>query len=818
MRHPRLVLTALLASLATTTRADDGPPKGARDRHWLWSTAHLVPEETTSEGSGYFSIVQGKNSRLYIGTARYGANAYLVEFDPPSGRMKVVVDAQKEIGTTATGFAAQAKIHTRNNVGESGRIYFGTKQGYPKRGEQRDDYPGGYPMVYDPATGRTRVYPIPVPHQGVISVAPDESRGVAYVSTCSDERPVESTHFLVLDLETGRYRDLMDCRHMYAFVVVDHLGRAYHPVLGGEVARFDPRTDTLTRLRQTVDGRPPTDASLLAHPQSHPISWEVSPDRKTLYAVAMSGNQLYAYDLTAGGDVLPSKSLGPLVAGAGSTDCRALCVGPDGTVWAGVAATFPGRGQLLHVVRYRPGDAAPADLGPVAIGNPGYTTFTGPDGKAKPHHHGVERLEDGTLVPRNVIMGICAAGDGTVYLTTLAPFTVHAVRVPKVAGVTTAYHHNAHADVILSRLLQTDTLDGKGHRPPLDLVSLYTDQVPASDISRRLAREHGVEIHGDVAGALTRGTGRLSVDGVFLIAEHGRHPRSDTGQIRYPKRRLFAEVLDVFDRSGRVVPVFLDKHLADNWADARWVYDEARRRKVPLMAGSSVPGLWRYPPADVRRGAKLAQIVGLSYGSLDAYGFHGMEVVQALAERRAGGETGVRSVQCLVGGAVWEAGREGVYDRGLLDAALGRLRERPVPAGKRIEDLVPEPVLFVIDHIDGLRVCVFTLNNAVAEWAAAWRYADDRSVGSALFWTQEARPFAHFNVLLTDVERMMQTGRPTWPVERTLLTSGALDAVLASRRDGGARLDTPWLDVSYASDWSWTQPPPPPPGRPIHGP
>jgi hypothetical protein len=62
---------------------------------------------------------------------------------------------------------------------------------------------------------------------------------------------------------------------------------------------------------------------------------------------------------------------------------------------------------------------------------------------------------------------------------------------------------------------------------------------------------------------------------------------------------------------------------------------------------------------------------------------------------------------------------------------------------------------------------------------------------------------------------MMQTGRPVWPVERTLLTSGTLDALLVSKRDGGKRLDTPWLDVRYQTDWDWCQPPPPPPGRPI---
>src|SRR5690606_30411431 len=103
----------------------------------------------------------------------------------------------------------------------------------------------------DPKTEKTRVYPIPVPHQGIISVTPDESHGVAYISTCDDARPIESTHFLVLDLEKGTYQDLMDCRHMYSFIVVDYKKRAYHPILGGDIARYDPETKKLERLKQT---------------------------------------------------------------------------------------------------------------------------------------------------------------------------------------------------------------------------------------------------------------------------------------------------------------------------------------------------------------------------------------------------------------------------------------------------------------------------------------------------------------------------------------------------------------------------------------
>ena len=398
---------------------------------WLYSTAYAIPKHTTSEGSGYFSIIEGKNHHIYIGAAKYGSNAYLVDFDPKTKQMSVAVDCMKEIGSSATGFAAQAKIHTRNNIGPSGKIYFGTKQGYPKpdSAEKRTDYLGGYPMVFDPATGKTRVYDIPVPHQGIISVTPDESRNVAYISTCSDERPIESTHFMVLNLQTGKYRDLLDCRHMYAFIVVDAQGRAYHPILGGEIARYDPATEKLQRLKQTIDGQSPAKESFLADPESHPINWDISPDKKTLWSVAMSGNALFSCDLSGEGETLIGRWHGPIIPSAKATDCRAMCVSPRGTIWMGVAATFADNKQFLHLASYKPGDKACVDHGPIAIKNPDYTQFKDADGKDLPFHHGVYKYDDGTLLPRYVVMGICAAEDETVYVTTLAPFTLHAIRL-----------------------------------------------------------------------------------------------------------------------------------------------------------------------------------------------------------------------------------------------------------------------------------------------------------------------------------------------------------------------------------------------------
>lgn len=394
---------------------------------WVYATAYAIPKETTNQGSGYFSIVAGHNSRLYVGTAKYGVSSFLVEFDPAQKKMHVAVDTQQAIGTTATGFAAQSKIHTRNNVGASGKIYFATKQGYPTGDEKWEDYPGGYPMVYDPETGKTRVYDIPVPHHGIISITPDEPRGVAYISTCADQRP-ESSHFMILDLETGKYRDLVDCHHMFAFIVVDYLGRAYHPISGGDIARYDPRTDRVETLKQTIDGQSPTPESLLALPETHPINWDISPDGKTLYSLAMSGNQLFSYDLTATGDTLPGRSLGTLVPGAKATDCRAMCVGPKGEVWAAVTESHPTIHNLLHPVSYQPGAAAPHDHGPVAIRNPDYTEFVDAEGKALPMHHGIVKAPDGATTTQFVILGVAQNHDGAVYVLSLCPYTVLQLR------------------------------------------------------------------------------------------------------------------------------------------------------------------------------------------------------------------------------------------------------------------------------------------------------------------------------------------------------------------------------------------------------
>ncbi|MEI6343074.1 MAG: hypothetical protein WCR07_14080 [Verrucomicrobiota bacterium] len=385
-------------------------------------------------------------------------------------------------------------------------------------------------------------------------------------------------------------------------------------------------------------------------------------------------------------------------------------------------------------------------------------------------------------------------------------------RRPGVAVLTTEYRHNSHADVIASRLVLTDMLDGTGNEPRLRMASVYTDQRPPNDISRLLAASHRFRVSTNIEDALTLGTGRLAVEGVLLIAEHGQYPKSATGNTVYPKRRFWDETMRVFRASGRVVPVFVDKHLADNWDDARHIRETARELGVPLMAGSSVPGSWRHPAVDVPPAARLSSVLVVTYGSTDHYGFHALECLQALVEQREGGETGVLRVQGRVGPQAWSGLAEPGFDPALLPAAMGRLGVHEGIAAWKAK--VERPVLWDIEYKDGLRARVVELNGVANGWAGAWRRIGDPGVEATRFWTQEARPAAHFTLLLHGIEEMMLSGRPTWGPDRTLMTSGLLDALLRSGVEGGHPLATPWLEWSYASSWRWKEPPPPPPSRP----
>lgn len=376
-----------------------------------------------------------------------------------------------------------------------------------------------------------------------------------------------------------------------------------------------------------------------------------------------------------------------------------------------------------------------------------------------------------------------------------------------VAAVVTEYRRNSHADVIVGKILQGWRQDG-GAGPDLRLVSLYTDQVPKGELSRDLAKKHGFRIARTIPEALTLGGDKLAVAGVISIGEHGTYPfTKDTNQHMYPRRRFFDEIALTFRKTGRVVPVFNDKHLAYAWRDAKHMVDTARKMKIPFLAGSSVPTAWRVPPLTLPLGCALADAIAVGYGGEESYGFHALEGLQCMVERRKGGETGVAAVQAVRGEEIARALKAGRWSRGLLDAAVA---VTPRPPKGRPKEFAKNATFFLIEYRDGLKAAVAMSTGLANEFLFAGQVRGAARPQATWFRLEEDRPFGHFEHLLRAIEHTIHTGRPAYPVERTLLTTGILDAVMHSLADKGRLIKTPELDVRYTpTDWGFAKGLPP---------
>tara|TARA_B100000809_G_scaffold233007_1_gene249388 strand:- start:1434 stop:2597 length:1164 start_codon:yes stop_codon:yes gene_type:complete len=360
----------------------------------------------------------------------------------------------------------------------------------------------------------------------------------------------------------------------------------------------------------------------------------------------------------------------------------------------------------------------------------------------------------------------------------------------KIAAIITTFYPASHADVIVTKFVEGFPTDEGLLHPKVDIVSMYMDQIHQNDIGLDLAEKNDIPVYPSVQQALCLGGNELAVDGVLSIGEHGDYAWNEKEQHLYPRRYFFEQIAGVLATSGRSVPVFNDKHLSYNWYDAKWMYDRARKLNIPFMAGSSVPLFWRDPWLEHNLETNLEEALVLSYGGLDAYGYHAFEALQAMVERRKGGETGITSVQCLEGEDVWQAGNEGVWSRDLAEAAIlvGETKEG------NMEELCKEPVVFLIAYNDGLEAAVLHLRGFANEWSYASRVDGEiQATGMRGY----GPPYPHFSYLSLNIQEMFLTGIPQYPVERTLLVSGGLEALLDSRYRNHVRLETPHLNVTY---------------------
>lgn len=376
----------------------------------------------------------------------------------------------------------------------------------------------------------------------------------------------------------------------------------------------------------------------------------------------------------------------------------------------------------------------------------------------------------------------------------LAALPVFAAEKKKIATVITEYRRNAHADVIVGRLLEGYEYYGQKREPRVQVVSMYTDQKPDNDLSRAMAAKHVFPIFPTVREALTLGGDKLAVEGVVLIGEHGKYPDNEKGQKLYPRYELYKQIIDVFRASNRSVPVFSDKHFSVEWEKAKWMVDQSRELKFPLLAGSSLPVSWRKPPLELDLETPVERAVCCFYGGKEAYGFHALEALQCMVERRKGGETGIAAVQCIEGAEVWKWTSANAWAGRLLDEALKRSETRK--AGSP-QDNVKGPILFRVEYRSGLPAAVYILNGHVEDCTFAADIRGRSEPVSTEIWLQPARPYSHFSSLTYYVEELITRGRAPYPVERTLLTTGALAALMDSSYRKDAWVETPHLTVSY---------------------
>lgn len=360
----------------------------------------------------------------------------------------------------------------------------------------------------------------------------------------------------------------------------------------------------------------------------------------------------------------------------------------------------------------------------------------------------------------------------------------------KIAAIVTAYFPRSHADVVVTKFLKGFPTDEGLLAPKVDIVSMYLDQIHERDIGVETAKAFGVPIYESIPQALTLGGKELAVDGVLIIGEHGDYAWNEKEQHMYPRKFFFEQVCGVFATSGRSVPVFTDKHLSYNWHDAKWMYDRAQELNVPFMAGSSVPLAWRKPWIEYDLGVEIEDALSMSYSGLDSYGFHALEALQCMVERRKGNETGIVAVQCLEGDAVWASDK---WDRDLFDAALRNIEAKE---DGDVKELCKNPALFVMEYADGLQTSTFMLTGFMKGWGYAAR-RDGQVEGMRILLPDNPHP--HFSYLSLNIQELFLTGKPTYPVERTLLITGALEALMDSRHQGHVRIETPHLNMAYSS-------------------
>jgi hypothetical protein len=362
----------------------------------------------------------------------------------------------------------------------------------------------------------------------------------------------------------------------------------------------------------------------------------------------------------------------------------------------------------------------------------------------------------------------------------------------------------SHADWILTKLLDGYWWQGAHTPSRVDIVSVYIHQLDTSLLGQKICRAKNIPIYKTVGEAVTLGGAELAVDGVVIVGEHGDYPTDLKGHWLLPRWWIYQQAIKVFEKSGRSVPVFNDKHLSYNWDDAKWMFDKSRELGFPLTGGSSIPTYFRDPEIELAVDTPLKHAIVVGGASDEGAIFHAIDVLQAFVERRTGGETGVKAVQSIRGPDTWNWIARTPWASRLLDAVADRFTLTPsaLRQGDRAN-------VCIVDYNDG------TSGAVISGRDVGWTFAGDidgqaaPTIISMLGWPGPYSQYHAANGQPHWITEMMVTKREPFNAERLLLSTGITNHYMESNWENGRysavgrRVETPVMNMTY---------------RPTHGP
>jgi hypothetical protein len=104
----------------------------------------------------------------------------------------------------------------------------------------------------------------------------------------------------------------------------------------------------------------------------------------------------------------------------------------------------------------------------------------------------------------------------------------------------------------------------------------------------------------------------------------------------------------------------------------------------------------------------------------------------------------------------------------------------------------------VLHYRDGLRGVELKVGNSSTRWNFACRLKGQDKTPATAYYVGPWQNRNLFKALSHAIQTHFRQQQAPYPIERTLLVSGILDAAMDSRLAGGKLLPTPQLDVAYA--------------------